>query len=608
MDAAVIAKILIHVSAFLVLLQFFAIVKMRKKQRIHYVSLALVALIFIWNISLISEMYVQGIPGYSGMVLTNICFSAVSYVSVCVFYLGLSFASSFEFKKRYYLLLVFPTITNIMLWTNNLHHLFFVRYSRESSEIIRGPAAYAQLIYAYVVLACGLALLVYFSIKNAGFFSKQSVLIAIGTALPVVVDIAFVFQLVPSFSIYYEPISFSFAVFCYMFAILKYDFLSVVPMALQTVVDHISDSYVVVNENFEIIDYNKPFFNAFANVAAFRRKTSIWSLLEQIKDISTDHLSQFMLALDQTTKNRESTFCEEHFVNNEFDRYFAVEITPVITNQNRYKGTIILLKDITELTRSFELVKQTQAQLIEREHLVTLGQLVGGIAHNLKTPIMSVSGGLEGLSDLITEFDESIDDPRVVNEDYHNIAADMRDWIKKMKSYSSYMSDIISAVKGQAVQLTASTTDQFELNELLKRIEILMNHELKKYGCKLNVACNVEKSIMIGGEVNSLVQVINNLISNSIDAYEGKAGVIDFTISREDAMLRLSVRDYGCGMQEDVRKKLFKEMITTKAKKGTGLGVYMSYSTIIGKFGGQMWFESEVGRGTNFIILIPLSS
>ena len=113
---------------------------------------------------------------------------------------------------------------------------------------------------------------------------------------------------------------------------------------------------------------------------------------------------------------------------------------------------------------------------------------------------------------------------------------------------------------------------------------------------------------MIGGEVNSLVQVINNLISNSIDAYEGKAGVIDFTISREDAMLRLSVRDYGCGMQEDVRKKLFKEMITTKAKKGTGLGVYMSYSTIIGKFGGQMWFESEVGRGTNFIILIPLSS
>ena len=202
-----------------------------------------------------------------------------------------------------------------------------------------------------------------------------------------------------------------------------------------------------------------------------------------------------MLALDQTTKNRESTFCEEHFVNNDFDRYFAVEITPVITNQNRYKGTIILLKDITELTRSFELVKQTQAQLIEREHLVTLGQLVGGIAHNLKTPIMSVSGGLEGLSDLITEFDESIDDPSVVNEDYHNIAAEMRDWIKKMKSYSSYMSDIISAVKGQAVQLTASTTDQFELNELLKRIEILMNHELKKYGCKLNVACDTRTDV-----------------------------------------------------------------------------------------------------------------
>jgi signal transduction histidine kinase len=233
--------------------------------------------------------------------------------------------------------------------------------------------------------------------------------------------------------------------------------------------------------------------------------------------------------------------------------------------------------------------------------------MVGGIAHNLKTPIMSVSGAVEGLMDLIREIDESVDDPQVEREDYHEITREMRGWTEKINQYCSYMSDIISTVKGQAVQLTATTTDKFEVNELLKRIEILMNHELKKCGCKLNVVCDMEKSTMIKGEVNSLVQIVNNLINNAVEAYEGKEGTVDLILVKKADKLLLSVRDYGCGMKEEVKNKLFKEMITTKAKLGTGLGLYMSYSNIVGKFGGEMWFESEEGSGTTFYILIPLA-
>ena len=80
------------------------------------------------------------------------------------------------------------------------------------------------------------------------------------------------------------------------------------------------------------------------------------------------------------------------------DKYFIVETTPVISN-GAVTCTIVLFKDITEQKKNTELIAKTQLMLIESEHLASLGQLVGGIAHNLKTPIMSISGGLEGLTD-----------------------------------------------------------------------------------------------------------------------------------------------------------------------------------------------------------------
>ena len=75
---------------------------------------------------------------------------------------------------------------------------------------------------------------------------------------------------------------------------------------------------------------------------------------------------------------------------------------------------------------------------MERERLASLGQLIGGIAHNLKTPIMSISGATEGLTDLIKEYDESIGDPEVTNEDHHAIAKDMSEWVDKIKTHTAY--------------------------------------------------------------------------------------------------------------------------------------------------------------------------
>jgi len=244
--------------------------------------------------------------------------------------------------------------------------------------------------------------------------------------------------------------------------------------------------------------------------------------------------------------------------------------------------------------------------LIERERLASLGQLIGGIAHNLKTPIMSIAGGLEAISDLIDEYDNSIGDKEVTVEDHHEIAADILDWVEKIKPYCAYMSDVISAVKGQTTSVKDSATLTFTVGELIKRIKILMNHELKKNRCELNISVKVSEDTKILGEINNLVQIVNNLISNSIEAYNGEEGKIDLLIGTSGSNVEIVVKDYGCGIPDRIKEKLLKTMITTKGKNGTGLGLYMSYSTIRGKFRGDMHIESEEGKGTSINIIIPM--
>lgn len=244
---------------------------------------------------------------------------------------------------------------------------------------------------------------------------------------------------------------------------------------------------------------------------------------------------------------------------------------------------------------------------MERERLASLGQLIGGIAHNLKTPIMSISGAAEGLTDLVKEYDSSVGDPEVTIQDHHDIAKDMNEWIEKIRSYTEYMSDIITAVKGQAVTLSEEQTITFTLDELVKRVDILMKHELKNALTTLNVQMKTDSNISLKGNINSLVQVINNMISNSIQAYNGKVNQeINLILKMSGKNVIISIEDFAGGLPEEVENKLFKEMITTKGKNGTGLGLFMSYSNIRAHFNGNIICNSLAGKGTTFQIVLPV--
>ena len=511
----------------------------------------------------------------------------------------------------------------IMIWTNDFHHLFYVRYSTEFSNTVFGPFyTYAYCLYIYGLTAIGIIMILISSIKKSSIKSKQTFFILISAIVPISVNVLASTRVIPA-NIYETPVSFSVTVLTLGFAMFRYNFLNISPVATTRIVNQMSDAYIVLNVDYKILDCNSS-FEKFFNV----NKNEISG--KYFKDIN---LGELVILHDKPLGNylkKAQNDNKVYKINAKLkdeSKYFNIEISRIISDY-RCVGILVLIKDATQHILDMKALKQNQEMLIERERLATLGQMVGGIAHNLKTPIMSIAGAMEGLEDLIREYDESIDDPDVTKEDHHAIAKDMSNWVTKVNSYDSYMSDVITAIKGQAVNFNEVSNDKFTVGELLKTVNILMKHELKNALVTLNINCAVPESTTIKGNVNSLVQIVNNLISNAIQAYIepdeeqkdnkeditkkdnneniAKRKIIDLNVTKEKGNIVISVRDYGCGIPPKVQEKLFKSMVTTKGHNGTGLGLFMSYSNIRGHFNGDLKFTSEVGKGTTFYIIIPI--
>lgn len=533
----------------------------------------------------------------------NFIYIGTCFLPVAIFFTGLIFAKTkITFKKKYLLFFIVPALSLIVLWTNDYHHLFYKIYSYlYLSDCKVGPYMIIHNIYSYTLLFLGVIQMVNVASKNSGFFSKQTLLIVVGISIPLITNILGTLKII-SMTVYITPISFAFTMLFFALSIFKFKFLGVAPVALQTIVNRISDSYLVLNENLLITDFNSTFLKTFNLSASDIREENILEFLSTHKQYDMN-LPKLENSLNRVKHSSETIVFEQHF--KKINKYFTVEINNILVKGNSL-GILMLFKDITQHKLDMQALKDNQDILIERERLASLGQLIGGIAHNLKSPIMSISGATEGLTDLIKEYEESIVDKDVTIDDHLAIANDMRDWISKIKSYLEYMSDIITAVKGQAVALSENTVDSFTVEELTKRVDILMKHELKKALITLNLDLKVPTSLMIHGNISGLVQVINNMISNAIQAYKGKEGqTIDLIITQEKNDVIVSVRDYAGGLPKEVQEKLFKEMITTKGKDGTGIGLFMSYSNIRAHFNGDITYSTEEGKGTIFNIILP---
>ncbi len=593
------------ISIILLLLTLKFINKKRSSQLAKVWSSSII-LMLIWCTGLVSQIIFSNRLNINPVYFDYIVYIGTCFLPTSVYFIGKIYTNTtIKFQKIYIIFFILPIFFLLSLWTNDMHHLFFKEYSINMYEVVLGPIGIANSLYTYALLFIGVYYLLSFNIKSSGFFSKQSLLIILGISIPLIANILGTLRIF-LMTIYVTPICFTITIFFLAIAMFKFNFLDAAPIALQKIVDRISDSYIVLNESNIVIDFNRTFLTTFEIKEANIRNSDIIDFIKKSEyKINVKKFSNAIKKAKTTSKTQRLT---ETFA--KIEKTFTIEISDLVS-QGKYLGSIILFKDITQHIKDMEEIKNNQEMLIERERLASLGQMIGGIAHNLKTPIFSIAGGLEGITELIKEYEASIDSPQVTKEDMIAIGNDMEEWIGKIRKHLEYMSDIITAVKGQAVTFSEEAKVDFPISEVFKHVEILMKHDLKHSLVNLYVDNKVEDSIQLNGNMNGLVQVIDNLIANAIYAYKSidkSDQIIDLSAQylTKNNIIEIRVKDYGPGLPKEVQNKLFKEMITTKGKEGTGLGIFMSASNIRAQFNGNISFETKEGKGTTFIISLPV--
>ena len=251
---------------------------------------------------------------YLPVVLTPVALFFISYIFL---------KKDIHFKKWFILLFIIPTITMLVLWTNDFHHLFYKYYSVNTAGTTFGSYFFIHSIYTYGLFAVDIIMLLRASVKQSSMLSKQSLLIILGSLIPIIVNV--LGMTVIDTNIYVTPISFIITILFFGVAILRYNFLSVAPIALKRVVDQMSDLYLVLNQDYIISDCNKPFEKVFNTKKSELEGKNLFSL-EFPSDIIAEKGS-LKKCIDKALKDEKIYRLEVALRNSQ--KHFNVEVSGI---------------------------------------------------------------------------------------------------------------------------------------------------------------------------------------------------------------------------------------------------------------------------------------
>ena len=268
------------ISAILIFLLMVYLLKIKKKTQLHKIFICNCLLTFIWSIALIAQIIFSPLFNIDPIKFDYIVYIGACFLPVSLLFTGIIFANTkIKFSWKQALLLIIPIISLLVLWTNDYHHLFYEHYSTRISDTIFGKYFTIYSAYSYICIGFGLWFLISYAVKNSGFFSKQSLLIILGTLVPTSINVLGYIGVL-NLSIYITPIAYIVTIFCYMFAMFKLQLFKSSPIALQKIVDRISDSYIVLNEDNIITDFNTTFLATFKLKDANVRNVNVFDLLK----------------------------------------------------------------------------------------------------------------------------------------------------------------------------------------------------------------------------------------------------------------------------------------------------------------------------------------
>jgi PAS domain S-box-containing protein len=310
------------------------------------------------------------------------------------------------------------------------------------------------------------------------------------------------------------------------------------------------------------------------------------------------------------------------------DGFLSMVLNPVASDSGQHAGVLVLAEEITER-------RVLEAQLVQAQKLESIGQLAAGIAHEINTPMQYVGDNtrfiqgafadvlsLCGLhSRLLAAVKEGRIDSQLAAQieqaveaaDFPYLAAEVPKAIEQSLDGVSRVTKIVRAMK-EFSHPGKEEMVPLDLNHAIDSTATVARNEWK-YVADLETRFDPELPLVpcLPGPFN---QVILNMLVNAAhaigdvvgDGSKGK-GLIVVSTRQDGDWAEIRIQDSGTGIPEFARAKIFDPFFTTKeVGKGTGQGLAIARSVIVDKHGGKISFETEVGRGTTFVIRLPLVS
>lgn len=258
------------------------------------------------------------------------------------------------------------------------------------------------------------------------------------------------------------------------------------------------------------------------------------------------------------------------------ERVLHYHVTSFLNRTGASAGWIISLQDRTEQ-------KQLQTRLITQEKMRALGQLVAGIAHELRNPLTAIKTFVELLP-------RKLDDSRFREEFLRYVPVE----VERM---NKILQDLLDYSRAKPKQ-----SDRVGLSQLIDSVIGLFSNRLEAE--KIAVMIDVDPQISVRGHQDQLKQIVINLVLNAIEAMNGSAvRQLRLEAKRENKEIRLEITDSGEGMDDEKLAQLFQPFYTTKAQ-GIGLGLYLCQK-IMTEHDGRILVRSKAGEGSTFSLCFP---
>ena len=371
---------------------------------------------------------------------------------------------------------------------------------------------------------------------------------------------------------------------------------------LQTALDGIQDCINIVDKDFKII-----FMNETASQRAGKKRqlllgnkcyTELWKESSPCKNCVTGKV--FETGKPQQTITWEmgldgKKFYLEKFafpiVDKEGKVEYAVEIFRDITErklleEDREQQRLELGKRVRELRHAYEELKSIQNQLLQAEKMASIGLLASSLAHELDTPLTTISGYCELLA-------EDIHDERL---------------LCRIKIISEQIIKCQKTIRNLLDFSRKSTCEKklYNIHHLINNTLLLVEHRLKIH--KINLRKTFDDNIpplLVDG--NQIQQVILNLVNNAVDALpQGGDIFIETRLNMEAKSIEVVFEDNGIGISSEDQNRVFAPFFTTKEPgKGTGLGLSIC-NNIISAHNGKIALENRIGNGTRFVVSLPI--